>query len=123
MAAPNIVNVAVITAKHQLSSLTTTAATSIISNASGSGKVLKVNNLVIANNSASTATVTVSVNDVAAGGGNAFQLIYQVGIAPNTSLAVIDKSVAIYLEEDKSLVATAGTASVLKINASYEELS
>ena len=123
MTAPNIVNVAVITAKHQLSSLTTTAATSIISNAASSNTVLKVNNLVIANNSASTATITISVNDVAAGGGNAFHLIYQVGVAPNSSIAVIDKSVAIYLEEDRSLVATAGTASVLKINASYEELS
>lgn len=123
MAAPNIVNVAVITAKHQLSSLTSNTATSIISNAASSNTVLKVNNLVIANNSASTATITISVNDVAAGGGNAFHLIYQVGVAPNSSIAVIDKSVAIYLEEDRSLVATAGTASVLKINASYEELS
>jgi hypothetical protein len=36
---------------------------------------------------------------------------------------VIDKNTSIYLEEDRSIGATAGSASDLKVIVSYEELS
>ena len=38
-------------------------------------------------------------------------------------LIVIDKSTAVYLEEDRSIVATAGSANDLEIVISYEEIS
>jgi hypothetical protein len=38
-------------------------------------------------------------------------------------LVVIDKDAYIYLEEDRSLGATAGTSSDLKVVCSYEEIS
>ena len=45
MAAPNIVNVATITAKTDTALLTGTSATAALSTAASSGKVLKVNSL------------------------------------------------------------------------------
>ena len=44
MAAPNLVNVATITAKSVQAALSTTVTTEILANGSSSGKVFKINN-------------------------------------------------------------------------------
>ena len=49
MAAPNIVNVATITAKSAVLSLTGTSATQLLENPASSDKVLKVNMILICN--------------------------------------------------------------------------
>ena len=49
MAAPNLVNVATITAKSVQAALSTTLTTEILANGSSSGKVFKVNNILVAN--------------------------------------------------------------------------
>jgi len=49
MAAPNIVDVTTITGKSAVVDLTTTAATAVVSNAAASGKVFKINSLVVSN--------------------------------------------------------------------------
>ena len=49
MAAPNIVNVATITAKTDTALLTGTSAVNALNNPASSGKVMKVNSLVISN--------------------------------------------------------------------------
>jgi hypothetical protein len=41
----------------------------------------------------------------------------------NATLVVIDKEAYIYLEENTSLGATAGTSSALQIVCSYEDIS
>ena len=46
MAAPNLVNVATITAKSVQAALTTTLTTEVLANASSSGKVFKINNII-----------------------------------------------------------------------------
>ena len=62
MAAPNLVNVATITAKSDTALLTGTSATEVVSNSASSGKVFKINSLVISNVDASAAaTITVGV--------------------------------------------------------------
>ena len=124
MAAPNIVNVATITGKTAVADLTTTAATSIISNAASSSKVFKVNSLIVSNvDGASAADITINYYSSAALGGTATQICSTVSVPADSSLVVIDKSSSIYLEEDKSLGATAGSASDLKVICSYEEIS
>ena len=47
MAAPNLVNVSTITAKSVQAALTTTLTTEILANASSSGKVFKINNIIM----------------------------------------------------------------------------
>ena len=124
MAAPNIVNVATITAKTAY--LTPANATSnvLLANAASSGKVLKVNMIIAANVDGTSAyDTTVAVNTAAAGSGTSYPLASTVSVPPDASLIVSDKSTAFYLEEDKSIVVTSSTASKIAYTVSYEELS
>ena len=124
MAAPNIVNVATITAKTDQVSLTTTSATAVVSNTAASGKVFKVNSLVVANvDGANAADITVSVYSEDDIGGTATELVSTVSVPADSSLVVIDKNTSLYLEEDMSIGATASAANDLKVVVSYEEIS
>lgn len=124
MANPNIVNVTAIYGKSAVVDLTTTSATAVVSNAAASGKVLKINSLVVSNvDGTNAADITVSLYSAAAIGGTATQIVSTVSVPADASLVVIDKNTSIYLEEDKSIGATAGSASDLKVVISYEEIS
>ena len=124
MAAPNIVNVSTIIGKSATVALTSTSATALVSNAASSGKVFKINMIQVANvDGVNACDVTVDVHSAAAGGGTAFSLVSTVSVAGDSSLIALDKNTAIYLEEDKSITATAGTANDLEVIVSYEEIS
>lgn len=124
MAAPNILNTSTITGKTDQVALTTTSQTTLLSNAASSGKVFKVNMIQVANVDGTNACdVTVDVHSEDDGGGTAFSLASTIGVPADASLVVIDKNTAIYLEEDMSITATAGTASDLEVVISYEEIS
>jgi len=124
MAAPNIVNVTTITGKSAVVDLTTTAATAVVSNAAASGKVFKINSLVVSNvDGTNAADITVSYYSEDDIGGTATQIVSTVSVPADASLIVIDKNTSIYLEEDRSIGATAGSASDLKVVVSYEEIS
>lgn len=124
MAAPNIVNVSTITGKTATVALSTTSATSLVSNAASSNKVFKINMIQVANVDGTNACdVTVDVHSAASGGGTAYSLISTASVAADSSMVVLDKNTSIYLEEDRSITATAGTANDLEIIVSYEEIS
>ena len=124
MASPNIVNVTTITGKTNVVSLTTTNATEVVSNAAASNKVFKINSLVVSNvDGTNAADITISLYSEDNIGGTATQIVSTVGVPADASLVVIDKNTSIYLEEDKSIGATAGSASDLKVVCSYEEIS
>jgi len=124
MAAPNIVNVTTITGKSAVVDLTTTAATAVVSNAAASGKVFKINSLVVSNvDGTNAADITVSYYSEDDIGGTATQIVSTVSVPADASLIVIDKNTSLYLEEDRSIGATAGAANDLKIVVSYEEIS
>ena len=124
MAAPNVVNVATITGKTATVALSTTSATALVSNAASSGKVFKINMIQIANVDGTNACdVTVDMHSAASGGGTAYSLVATVSVGADSSLVALDKNTAIYLEEDRSITATAGTANDLEVIVSYEEIS
>jgi hypothetical protein len=123
MAAPNIIGATTINGKTTGANLTTTAATSVLNNASGSGKCLKVNVLNVSNYGASTATITVGYYNAASLGGTLFQIVGNVSVPSYSTLNVIDKTSQYYLEENSSLGATAGTANTLCVTCSYEDIS
>lgn len=124
MAAPNIVNVSTIYGKTNSVDLTTTNATSVVSNAAASGKVLKVNTLVVSNvDGNSPYDITINLYSQAAAGGTATQIASTISVPADATLVVIDKSTSLYLEEDKSIGAIASSASKLKVVCSYEEIS
>jgi hypothetical protein len=124
MAAPNIVNVASITGITTFIALANTNATVLVSNPASSNKVLKINDIIVANvDGSSTANITLSINNAAAGGGTAYRVAYQIDVAAKTSLVAIDKNASIYLEENRSIVATASAGGDLEVVCSYEEIS
>ena len=124
MAAPNLVNVATIIAKSAVVDLTTTNATLVVENPAASNKVFKINSLVVANvHGTNAADITISYYSEENIGGTATQIVSTVSVPADASLVVIDKNTSIYLEEDRSIGATAGSASDLKVIVSYEELS
>ena len=124
MANSNIVNVSAIYGTTTYVALSTTSATTLLSNAASSGKVFKVDDIVVSNvNGSTAANVTVSVNSAASGGGTAYRLAYQISVPAGASLIVTDKSTAFYLMENQSVVITAGTANYLEAVLSYEDIS
>tara|TARA_R110000851_G_scaffold168055_1_gene313872 strand:+ start:1345 stop:1719 length:375 start_codon:yes stop_codon:yes gene_type:complete len=124
MSAPNIVNVATITGKTATLALSDTNANTLLNNAASSGKVFKVNMIQVANVDGTNACdVTVDLFTQDDRGGTAFSLVSTVSVPADASLIVLDKSTAIYLEEDRSIGVTAGTANDLEVIISYEEIS
>lgn len=124
MAAPNIVAVSTIYGKTTYVSLTTTNNTSLLSNASSSGQLLKVNSVIVSNTDGTNAVnFSLFYNTAAAGAGTNVEMLSTVSIPANASLIAVDKSTSLYLEENTSLTVTAGTASKLKVTISYELIS
>jgi thymidine phosphorylase len=124
MAAPNIVNVSTIIGKSATIALSTTSQTTLVSNAASSGKVFKINMIQVANVDGTNACdVTVDVHSAASGGGTAYSLVSTMSVPADASLVAVDKGTALYLEEDRSITATAGTANDLEVIVSYEEIS
>ena len=131
MAAPNIVNVTTIYGKTTYYTPSGTTAVVLLTNASGSGKVLKINQIVAANvNGSSAVNTTVSLytnGAVAQGsapsGGTAYPIVSTVSVPAVASLIVTDKTTAIYLEEDRCISVTSGTASGITYSISYEDIS
>ena len=124
MAAPNIVNVTTITGKSAVVDLTGTSATLVVENPASSGKVFKINSLVVSNvDGTNAADITISFFSEDNIGGTATEIVSTVSVPADASLVVIDKNTSIYLEEDRSIGATAGAANDLKVVVSYEEIS
>jgi hypothetical protein len=124
MANPNIVDVTDIRGKTAVVDLTTTNATLVVENAASSGKVFKINSLIVSNvDGTNAADITVSLYSEDNIGGTATEIVSTVSVPADASLVVIDKSTGLYLEEDKSIGATAGAANDLKVVCSYEEIS
>jgi hypothetical protein len=124
MANPNIVNVTTIYGENSLTSLTSTSAASILSNAASSGKVYKVNSIIVSNvDGTSPADITINVYSAAALGGTAFPIVSTLSVPADASVIVVDKSTGIYIKENQSIGATAGTANDLVVVASWEEIN
>lgn len=123
MANPNIVNVTSIYGNTSYLIPSTTSATTWTALTPASGTVNKIDNIVAANVTGASATVTVSINSAISGGGTAYRLIYQVPVPANAAIVIADKSTAFYLGEAQSIVVTVNTASAIELTASYEAIT
>jgi hypothetical protein len=124
MTNPNIVNVSDIRGKTTYALLTTTLTTSLLSNASASNKVFKINSILISNiDGTNSADVTISINTLANGSGTSYELASTIPVPADASLQLIDKSSSFYLEEDKSILGGASASGDLEVIISYEEIS
>lgn len=124
MANPNIVNVTAIYGNSSQVALSTTSATSLVSNAASSGKVFKINSIVVANvDGSSAADITINVYSQAALGGTAYAIASTISVPADASLIVTDKTTSFYLLENQSIGAIAGAANDLVVTTSWEELN
>jgi hypothetical protein len=123
MAAPNIVNVTSIIG-NSLSVAVATSATQLASNAASSGKVFKINSIVIANiDGTSAADITVNIYSAAALGGTAIAIASTISIPADASLIVTDKTTTFYLLENQSIGALASATGDLVATISFEEIT
>ena len=131
MAAPNIVNVATITGVTTYIAGVSTVGTgngisTVVTNAASSGKVIKINCLV-ATAIGDTTGVTVNQYNSASqftGAGATVSLASTMTVPLFSSLAVIDKTNSIYLQENEQIgVIAQSNAGTLDVVCSYEEIS
>lgn len=122
MANPNIVSVASIYGKTVYDTDVATSAASLVSNAASSGKVLKINSLIIANiDGTNAADITVTLRNTSAT--ILSTLANTVAVPADATLIVISKDTSIYLEENMALYVQSSAAGDLSATCSYEEIS
>ena len=121
MSAPNLANISTITAKSVQATLNTTLTTEILANGSSSGKVFKVNNILVANiDGTNSADASVAITK---SGGSPIMIASTIAVPADSTLVVVDKDTGLYLEEGDNIEAGASAASDLVITINYEELS
>jgi hypothetical protein len=99
----------------------TTSATAIVTNAASSGKVFKINSLIIANVNGTTAADITA--DVYKNQTTAFRIAFTISVPADATLVLISKDTSIYLEENDSIRLTSSANSILEALCSFEEIS
>ena len=119
MAAPNLKTPTTITGKSIGYAVTTTMAAAL-SNATSSGKVLKVNSVYCANVDG-TAAADISLEHY--NGTTAYKLANTIAVPADATQVLVTREAPIYLEEGQSLRAQASAAGDLELVISYEDIS
>lgn len=124
MANPNIVSVNSIFGNTTGIALTTTLTTVLLANASSSGKVFKIESIMVANvDGTNAADVTIDWNTNAGGTGTSFALAATISVPADATLNLVDKNSSFYLMENQSIIGGASANSDLECIISYEEIS
>lgn len=120
MANPNIASVTGIYGKVVGAAVTTTT-TAIVTNAASSGKILKINSLIISNVNGTTAADITA--DVFKNQTTSYRIAFTVSVPADATVILISKDTSIYLEENDSIRLTASANSSLEAICSYEDIS
>jgi hypothetical protein len=118
MAAPNIVNVSFIAAKTSSANVTVTP-TALVSNSLNSSQVYKINHLLATNANTSPADITVDLYRTS----TSYPLAYTITVPEKSTVVILGKDTAIYLEEGDSMRVWASANAYLYATTSYEILS
>jgi hypothetical protein len=121
MANPNIVSVTDIKGRTASSAVATTS-TDFVTNAASSNKIYKINTIIVSNvDGTNAADATVTFYDASTS--STIHLAKTISVPANSTLVVLSKDTAIYLEEGDKVSGLASAASDLEIIISYEEIS
>ena len=74
-------------------------------------------------NGTSAVNATVAINNLAAGAGTNFPIISTISVPASASVIAVDKTTAVYLMENSSIVVTSGTSSGITYTISYESIA
>lgn len=123
MAAPNLRSPTTINGKTAVVALSSTSETSLLSNASSSGKALRVTSLFVSNvDGTNNAAITVKYYN-AASGGTGYALANTLTVPADSTVVILTREQSVWLEENRSLRVTASAANDLNVVCSYEEVS
>ena len=124
MANPNLLGITTVTGITTVVGLNTTAVTTFLSNSDASGKVLKVNTLMVSNTNGNiSGNITIKYHNEALGAGTSVPIAYTIAVPADTTVVITGKDTPIYLEENRSLTGTASRENVIGIICSYEDIS
>ena len=124
MANPNIVSVNSIFGNTTGFLLTTVLTNVLLANATASGKVYKIESIMVANvDGTNAADVSIDWNTNAGGTGTSFALAATISVPADATLNLVDKNSSFYLMENQSIIGGASANSDLECIISYEEIS
>ena len=125
MANPNIVAVNSIFGNTTGFALTTTLTNVLLANATSSGKVYKVESIMVANvDGTNAADVTIDIHTAANGtAGSSFALAATISVPADATLNLVDKNSTFYLMENQSIIGGASANSDLEVVIAYEDIS
>lgn len=119
MANPNIVNVATINGQVAGQSVGTSLS-AIVTNASNSGKIYKVNSLIVANIDGANDAQIDAVVDIA---GTDYYIARTITVPADASIVLISKEAPVYLTENSQIELKANATGDLQAVVSYDEIS
>lgn len=120
MAAPNVSNLATITAKTAFANASTTSA-NLVANPASSNKVFKINSI-IASNIDGTSSADISVSYYPSDAVD-YYIARNVVVPADASIVVMSKDSSIYLEENTAIRIQASANGDLQVLCGYEEIS
>jgi hypothetical protein len=96
----------------------------LLANATASGKVYKVNSVLVANVTSAAVNLTCQYHTAANGtGGTSYAFANVISVPSSASLNLIDKNSSFYLMENQSIIGGAASNSGLQVTISYEDIS
>lgn len=119
MANPNIVNISNLKGLNAGLALTTSNQ-DLITNASNSGKILRVHSIVVANKDGVNAAAVTCELGIA---GTFYKIAHTVTVPPDATLILIGRDSPLYVMENGSIRALANVNSDLDMICSYDEIS
>lgn len=117
MANPNLISTTIVRGKSTILDLTTTAQT-LLTNATASNTLVKINSITAINRGNNLAEVSIFFSKNA----SPFTIANRIGVPSKSNLIIFDKEIQLYLEENDSLTANSSIASTLTLVCSYEIL-
>lgn len=98
--------------------------TSVLSNASGSNTIIKINTIIVSNiHNSNNVDISFALNSAASGGGSNYYISKNITVPINSSLVIVGKDAPIYLTENRSVVCIASASSNADYTISYETIS
>lgn len=123
MANPNFLGITTVTGITTNVGVSTTYNV-VLSNSASSGKSYKIISMLASNSSGSlNGNLNVFLHNQSAGAGTSTHLLKDVVVSAKSMLTILDKNNPLYLQENKSIVATAATSNTIDLTIVYEDIS
>ena len=119
MANPNMASASTITGHNAVAQLTT-GTTSLITNGASSGKIIKIESVIVSNvdgTNAADVSAWVLKSSVA------YNIASTISVPADATMVLVSRDTTIYLMEGDTFQMTASASSDLEVVASYEEIS